>query len=141
MMNFIEAGCAECHSGPMFSDFELHVLTVPENDKLNEIDFGDGNFAFRTPTLRNLSSTAPYMHNGVFQTLEEVLEFYDEVDDSSQNPHIPSSARAEELGRLDLPDDQVSSIIAFIKALDDPHFDKSIPAQVPSQLKPGGNIE
>ena len=141
MINFMEAGCADCHNGPMFSDYELHVLTVDENDKLNEIDEGDGNFAFRTPTLRNLKSTAPYMHNGTLATLRDVMVFYDDVDDESQNPHISSRSRDEDLRNLNLPDDKVNSIIAFLEALNDEDFDKAELETVPSGLSPGGAID
>ena len=141
MMNFIETGCANCHSGPMFSDFELHVLTVPENDKLNLLDDGDGSFAFRTPTLRNLDITPPYMHNGVFATLEEVLEFYDEATEESQNPNVSSGQRDEKLRQLQVDDDEVSSIIAFLRSLNDNDFDAEIIKAVPSGLNPGGNID
>jgi len=141
MINFSEVGCAGCHNGPMFSDFELHVLTVPENGKLNIPDTGNGEFAFRTPTLRNLELTAPYMHNGIFNTLEEVMEFYDDLIDESQNPNIESGERADKLRQLDIPDDNVASIIAFLNTLNDENFDKEIPNRVPSNLNPGGNID
>lgn len=140
MINFSEVGCVNCHNGPMFSDFELHVLTVPENDKLVEADKGDGSFAFRTPSLRNLVQTAPYMHNGVFASLEEVLEFYDDADDESQNSHVPSQQRDQKLEQLNIPDDKVASIIAFLKALDDDNFDNETLTEVPSKLPPGGAI-
>ena len=77
MERFDRAGCANCHSGPMFSDFEPHVLGVPDNAKLAQSDAGvAGGYAFRTPSLRNLRYTAPYMHNGAFSTLNDVLRFY-----------------------------------------------------------------
>ena len=67
MEQFQSAGCINCHSGPMFSDFTTHVLGVPDNPKLPESDGGvNKTYAFRTPSLRNLSATAPYMHNGTF---------------------------------------------------------------------------
>ncbi len=73
MERFQSAGCINCHGGPMFSDFAAHVLAVPDNPRLATSDAGMGNeYAFRTPSLRNLSATAPYMHNGVFATLPEV---------------------------------------------------------------------
>ncbi len=141
MINFIEVGCVNCHNGPMFSDFDLHVLTVPENGKLNFPDDGDGDFAFRTPSLRNLKHTAPYMHNGVFSSLDEVLSFYDDVDGESQNPNVSSQNRDEKLMLLNLQDNKVESIIAFLNALNDENFDKDIPDSVPSQLSPGGDID
>jgi len=59
MQEFVIAGCAECHSGPLFSDFELHVLGTPEAEGLAVPDTGDGTFAFQTPMLRQLEFTAP----------------------------------------------------------------------------------
>jgi cytochrome c peroxidase len=60
---FLEAGCARCHSGPMFSDFKVHVIAAPDTDKRIEVDSGfQGSFAFRTPSLRNLRFTAPYIY-------------------------------------------------------------------------------
>ena len=80
MERFQSTGCINCHSGPMFSDFAAHVLGVPENAKLTDSDAGvDKKFAFRTPSLRNLSVTGPYMHNGVFTTLPQVIDFYQRV--------------------------------------------------------------
>lgn len=78
MREFIEVGCADCHSGPMFSDYELHVLGVPDN-RNNQDEGSTGIFDFRTPTLRNLKFTAPYMHNGLFDDLEDVVDFYHEI--------------------------------------------------------------
>ena len=54
MNTFIEVGCANCHSGPMFSDFELHTLSVPDHPLVND-DGATGAFDFRTPSLRKLS--------------------------------------------------------------------------------------
>jgi len=141
MINFTEVGCANCHNGPMFSNFELHVLTVPENQKLETPDKGNGDFAFRTPTLRNLDFTAPYMHNGVFNSLDEVMAFYDDVDDESQNPNVSSQNKDKKLGDLNIPDDKVASIIAFLKSLNDENFDDTILTEVPSKLQAGGNIQ
>ena len=80
MERFQSVGCINCHNGPMFSDFATHVLAVPDNPKLPESDSGvNKTYAFRTPSLRNLSATAPYMHNGVFATLREVVNFYQRI--------------------------------------------------------------
>ncbi len=80
MERFQSVGCINCHNGPMFSDFATHVLAVPDNPKLPESDSGvNKTYAFRTPSLRNLSVTAPYMHNGVFATLPDVVNFYQRI--------------------------------------------------------------
>ena len=154
---FNEADCSDCHRGPMLSDFNMHAEGVAENPLLAEPDAGDGRFRFRTPTLRNVAVTAPYMHNGMIGTLEEVLEFYDRG--RSENPNVSNRRRrrGDDDRRDDVPatpgrlsgrfrgvDDmtvqQQEDIIAFLEALTDPDFDRTIPARVPSGLTPGGNI-
>jgi cytochrome c peroxidase len=142
MTNFVSAGCVKCHSGPMFSDYKLHVMGHEDNVKLPESDNGDGKYAFRTPSLRNLKLTAPYMHNGVFKSLEEVLSFYEELSGAggSRNKKIPTSAMDKIIRPFGMTNDQMPSIVAFLKTLDDENFDKSIPVSVPSKLNPGGNI-
>ena len=80
MERFQSVGCINCHNGPMFSDFEPHVLAVPDNRKLTEPDSGvSKTYAFRTPSLRNLGVTAPYMHNGVFASLQDVVNHYQRI--------------------------------------------------------------
>jgi len=141
MNAFIEVGCADCHSGPMFSDYELHTIGVMDN---GTIDRGaTDNFDFRTPTLRNLNLTAPYMHNGLHNTLEEVMEFYEEIaegDDDQRNVNVSENQLDEEMQDLDLDDDQIDEIIAFLDALNDLDFDTTAPDSVPSGLAVGGNI-
>lgn len=143
MNAFIEVGCADCHSGPMFSDYELHTIGVQDN--VNPPDEGATNsFDFRTPTLRNLNLTAPYMHNGIHATLEDVMEFYEEVaegGDDQRNVNVAENALDEEMQDLALDDDQIDAIIAFMNALNDDSFDKTIPDRVPSGLPVGGNID
>ncbi len=72
---FALTGCAECHSGPVFSEFETHVLGVAEANGLIAPDTGAGNFGFRTPTLRQLAFTAPYFHGGQENSLDEIIDF------------------------------------------------------------------
>jgi len=69
MKAFVSVGCNNCHSGPMFSDYKLHVLGVKAHPGMEEYDEGDGTYAFRTTTLRNLKYTAPSMHNGQLLTI------------------------------------------------------------------------
>ena len=138
MQEFTVAGCADCHSGPMFSDFELHVLGAAEHGVRDEPDNGDGDFAFRTPTLRQLDFTAPYFHNGQFASLSSAIDFYDERN-SSENPNVASSSLDPEL--LDIPemDDGRGALIqVFLDALNDSNFDQTVPESVPSGLPPGG---
>ena len=77
-----KARCILCHNGPNFTDYQFHNLGVPQVGPLKE-DLGRYNVtqaekdkaAFKTPTLRSISETAPYMHDGALKTLEEVVDF------------------------------------------------------------------
>ncbi|MCB0629734.1 MAG: cytochrome-c peroxidase, partial [Lewinella sp.] len=139
---FKKAGCANCHNGPMFSDYKMHVLGVPGNDKLPEPDQGfEAQFAFRTPSLRNLRFTAPYMHNGELKTLQKVLEFYQDISmGKNRNPDIPNELQDTLIGEIELSVRDMAPIISFFNTLNDDSFDKEVPKQVPSRLMVAGNI-
>jgi len=145
MRRFERIGCANCHKGPMFSDFQLHVLGVPDNPKLPMSDAGaENSYAFRTASLRNLALTAPYMHSGVFQNLEDVLEFYDDVQSRrgrARNPNVDRDQLDPLVRRLRGVDEDDEDLIAFLRALSDESFDRTIPARVPSGLAVGGRIQ
>lgn len=118
------------------------MLSVPDNAKLAASDAGvNGTYVFRTPSLRNVGLTAPYMHNGVFQSLAHVVAFYDRIGDgNSQNPHVSRQQLDGNLRRINLRNNEQAQIVAFLGALTDTNFDKSIPASVPSKLNPGGTL-
>ena len=140
---FKSVGCINCHNGPMFSDYKLHVLGVPENKKVPEPDSGfQESFAFRTATLRNLRFTAPYMHNGVFQNLKQVLEFYEDISfGKTRNPSVSKEMFDPLVRELQLSVKDMSLIISFLNTLNDDNFDREIPKKVPSGLPVGGNIQ
>jgi len=150
MEAFDDVGCDRCHDGPMFSDYRLHAEGVMEHPFLAEPDTSDGRFRFRTPTLRNVALTAPYMHNGTLPTLEDVLEFYDKG--RSENPNVASGGRrrgdrgdgpsvSRDFRRVDdMTPQQMEDIVAFLHALTDERFDRTEPGRVPSGLPPGGRI-
>ncbi len=140
--SFKEAGCGNCHNGPMFSDFKPHTLGVPENPKLPAFDMGmDSTYAFRTPSLRNLRFTAPYMHNGRFQTLKEVLEFYEDIANGKMRHEVLVEDQLDTLvNEIELSVREMAPIISFLNTLNETNFDKEIPASVPSGLPVGGNI-
>jgi cytochrome c peroxidase len=164
MEQFRQAGCANCHSGPMFSDFKLHVLGVPDNAQSAASDTGsEKSYAFRTPSLRNLAYTAPYMHSGVFASLNDVVRFYNRGGRGGRgggggqfgrgggqggrggrggglrNPNVAGAQLDPLLAQVRVRG-RGNDIIAFLGALNDDSFDKTIPAKVPSGLPPGGAI-
>jgi cytochrome c peroxidase len=152
MERFQSAGCINCHSGPMLSDFATHVLAVPDSSKLPESDSGvNKTYAFRTPSLRNLNATAPYMHNGAFATLPDVVNFYRQIsrgggrrgggDARGVNAQV-SRDQIDPLARqLNMRGRGQQDLIAFLRALDDPDFDRSVPERVPSGLPVGGRLQ
>ena len=153
LRRFDAVGCADCHSGPMFSDFDLHVLGVPDNPLLDFSDAGaNGRYEFRTPTLRNLNTTGPYFHNGVARDLQAVLNFYRRIQGGpgggggngpgnlNINPNVRPNQIAPEARDLRVNNNDVQAIIAFLQSLNDESFDRTIPTSVPSGLPVGGNI-
>jgi cytochrome c peroxidase len=142
MREFQRVGCVNCHNGPMFSDYKLHVLSVPDNPKLPASDSGaNQTYAFRTASLRNLAFTAPYMHSGAFTNLADVLKFYNRVRRRPSNPNVSRDQIDPLLLRLRGVDDSSRDIIKFLSTLNDDSFDKTIPTHVPSGLHPGGRID
>lgn len=73
-----EAGCISCHNGPLLSDGNFYRLGVSSSDNGREQVTGveQDRMRFRTPSLRNVAQTAPYMHDGSHKTLTSVVEFY-----------------------------------------------------------------
>ena len=150
---FTKAACSSCHGGPMFSDFQFHVLGVPQEGDGKDVVPGDDTgreehtlnpsdrYAFRTPTLRNIELTAPYMHDGAFATLEDVVRFYDQgalprhpaVGDALVDPFVRDP--------LGLTNEEVAALVTFLNALTDPGtaLDPTlltVPESVPSGLEP-----
>jgi cytochrome c peroxidase len=140
--DFVTSGCAKCHSGPMLSDYKTHVLGVADNGKNTASDSGvNGSYAFRTPSLRNVALTAPYMHSGTVANLQAVLNFYDPGRGGgavATNPHVAASQR-DPLFPTRVTNPQ--NIIAFLGSLTAASYDRTVPAAVPSGLAVGGNIQ
>jgi cytochrome c peroxidase len=112
LMLFVgRAGCAMCHRGPNFADDQFHALGVNGDDPGR---FGvtgeeaDRN-GFKTPTLRNVAQTAPYMHDGSLSTLRGVIDFYDAG--GGERPKSPL------LHKLHLTKLEKSDLVAFLESL------------------------
>jgi cytochrome c peroxidase len=73
-----EAGCVECHHGPLLSDGEFYRLGSSYKDEGRAKVTGkrEDRYRFRTPSLRNVAETGPYMHDGSLKTLDDVVTFY-----------------------------------------------------------------
>jgi cytochrome c peroxidase len=111
-----KARCTRCHSGFNFTDEKFHNLGIGWDT--NTVDLGrymvtknpEDVGAFKTPTLREIARTAPYMHDGRFKTLEEVVNFYNQG--GIANPH-----RDNTLIPLEMNDQEKADLVAFLKSL------------------------
>jgi len=104
-----KANCVACHVGPNFTDERLHNTGVAWRDgKFADAGAGLGNF--KTPTLREIARTAPYMHDGSLATLEEVIDFYDRG--GRANPNLDPEIRPL---RFSEPDKR--AMAAFLRTL------------------------
>jgi cytochrome c peroxidase len=110
-----KAGCSKCHVGPNLTDEKYHNLGVgmdAEKPDLGRFDFTKADAdrgAFKTPTIRNVSLSAPYMHDGSQKTLEEVVTWYDEG--GHPNPNLDKDIKA-----LDLSPEEKADLVAFMQA-------------------------
>jgi cytochrome c peroxidase len=123
-----KAHCASCHSGPSFTDGSFQDIGSATGD-----DIGRGRlfpaseklqYAFKTPTLRDVADRGPYMHDGSVATLEGVIELYDKggIDRPSRSPSIKP---------LGLTTAEKAELIAFLKTLSAP----AVEAQSPKLAK------
>ncbi len=111
---FGKARCGSCHIPPLFSDHEFHNLGVGGGKDLGRFGVtGDPKEkgAFRTPSLRDATLTAPYMHDGSIATLREVIEFYNAG--AGPNPLLD-----QVIHPLNLSDDQIDDLLAFLQSLE-----------------------
>lgn len=104
-----KANCVACHMGPNFTDERLHNTGVAWRDG-KFADPGAGRGDFKTPTLREVARTAPYMHDGSIATLEEVVEYYDRG--GNRNPTADPELRPLHLSSVEKRD-----IVAFLQSL------------------------
>ncbi len=145
-----KGNCAACHPSrpaengtpPLFTDFTYDNLGVPKNpenpfytlppdlnpDGYDFVDLGLGaivkdsleNGKFRVPTLRNAAVTDPYMHNGIFKNLFQMLAFYNNRDVAPwPGPEVPQNVNRDELGDLGLTNQELEDIVVFLRTLTD----------------------
>ncbi|MEO1628224.1 MAG: cytochrome c peroxidase, partial [Bacteroidota bacterium] len=147
-----KAACGTCHFAPTFNgtvpprfeESETEILGVPKTKENKELDVDRGRYAsgrpidkapfyefsFRTPSVRNIELTAPYMHNGVYETLEEVMDFYNKGGGAGMGIDVPHQTLPD--APLNLTDQDQQDIIAFMKSLTDTNYDQSRPERLPS---------
>lgn len=133
-----KALCATCHFLPLtngsvppfFKETEKEVIGVPNAKDNKEIDDDRGFYwvyeedehdgMFKTPTIRNIEKTAPYMHNGVYTTLEEVMDFYNKGGGAGLGFNLPHQTLP--FDNLELTESEISAVISFMKTLTDEEY-------------------
>ena len=111
---FGDAGCARCHRGPLLTDEKFYRIGI-SHDKGRGLVTGktEDNYKFRTPSLRNIARTGPYMHNGSYKTLGDVLFFYFRGVPTSGPDRLPLDIESLQ----SIPYSEMSDLIAFLEAL------------------------
>ena len=133
-----KAKCATCHFIPLtngtvppnFDRSESEILGTPNKNKKLDGDLGKfvitgaaiHKNSFKTPTIRNIELTAPYMHNGVYKTLEEVVDFYNEGGGIGLGFDVPNQTLPGD--KLNLSGLEKKQLIAFMRTLTDKKYSK-----------------
>jgi len=111
--------CAECHGGFNFTDYSMQnnglYLHYADSGKMRLTRLEEDRAFFKVPTLRNVELTAPYMHDGSFNTLEEVVSHYQ--TGGKNNPH-----KSDKIKGFDITQNEKEDLINFLKALTDTTF-------------------
>ncbi len=140
------AQCGTCHFVPQFNGVkppyvssEFEVLGVPADTAFHRLSPDSGRaginpapemlHAFRTGTVRNAMRTAPYMHNGVFRSMDEVLEFYNRGGGAGRGLEVPNQTLSAD--RLGLSPAEKEQLKAFIRSLDEPLPVIRLPERLP----------
>jgi cytochrome c peroxidase len=114
------AGCVRCHGGPTFSDAGFHNIGLDvvsaDTGRAGVTGLTGDQGAFKTPSLRNIALTGPYMHDGRFATLEQVVQHY---SDGIQPAATLDPGLARQNGGVRLSVAQQADLVAFMRALTD----------------------
>jgi len=150
-----KAQCGTCHFAPFFNgtvppnfdETEWEIIGTPENKNNKKIDSDMGRYnvakmdihqyAFKTPTIRNIEYTAPYMHNGVYLKLEEVLDFYNNGGGVGHGYEVPNQTLPSD--SLKLSKNEMNDIISFMKTLNDTVGLTKKPTKLP-EIKLDGQV-
>jgi cytochrome c peroxidase len=146
-----KAQCATCHFVPQFNGVkppyvgsEFEVLGVPNDTGYKALSPDKGRYginaatethnAFRTGSIRNATHTAPYMHNGIFKSIEQVIDFYDGGGGAGRGLFVPNQTLSAD--SLHLTTSEKANLIAFIQTLNERIAFEAPPATLPqSKIK------
>lgn len=148
LFNSVKLRCFECHGAPTFANSDYKVLGIPSLEDATKMSDDEGRFgivnavtnrwAFKIPTLRNVTRHPPYMHNGALKTLDDVLDFYSKggglglgykVKIDGKDVDVPVD---DKIGKYDLSTEERADLKAFLESLTDESLLPEVPAKVPS---------
>jgi len=118
-----KARCSVCHSGPNFTDGSFHNIGLDNGDDVGRFEFVKVESlkgAFKTPTLRNVVNTSPYMHNGQLKTMEEVIDHY--IDGGKGKANLSKDMKPVKLSKQEKTD-----LINFLNSLSEPETPVTFP--------------
>lgn len=141
-----KAQCGTCHFVPQFNGVkppftgsEFEVIGVPADSNYHKLSGDKGRYAinpvnemmnaFRSGSIRNIAYTKPYMHNGVFQTLEQVIDLYDAGGGSGKNLKVENQTLSTE--SLHLTKEEKNDLLAFMHSLNENIIFEATPAALP----------
>jgi len=142
-----KAQCATCHFAPQFNGVkppyvgsEFEVLGVPADTNFKKLSPDNGRYninpafemanAFRTGTLKNIARTAPYMHNGVFRTLNQVIDFYDTGGGIGHGLDVKNQTLSADSLHLTRADK--NNLLAFMRSLNEEIVFETMPTKLPA---------
>ncbi len=169
---FGKAGCGDCHSGPLLTDQLHHNLAVPQlgpgKDEESGLDFGRFGetgqavdlYSFRTPPLRNVTETGPWMHNGSFSDLQSVIKHHLDGERSLKKYRARNQLTQVDLqglvvtnqrihremletletSEIDLERGEINKLVDFLESLTAPNLSARLEAAIPSSV-PSGMLE
>lgn len=141
-----KAQCATCHFLPQFNGVkppyigsEFEVIGVPADTAFKALSPDSGRYlvnpatetlhAFRTGSLRNIARTKPYMHNGVFASLQQVIEFYNNGGGAGRGLRVPNQTLSAE--PLHLTAAEIQQLTLFLQSLSEQYLPPTVPATLP----------
>lgn len=147
-----KGGCGTCHFAPVFNgtvpplyqESESEVLGIPENPAAKKLvlDADEGRYngklkeaapfykySFKTPTIRNIALTAPYMHNGSYKTLKQVMDFYNKGGGIGLGIDVPYQTLPSD--KLNLSNAEIKDVVAFMQSLTDTTNLTNVPVSLP----------
>lgn len=150
-----KAQCGTCHFVPHFNGIkppyigsEFEVLGVPADTAFTKLSDDKGRYnvnpadetlhAFRTTTIRNSQFTKPYMHNGVFTTLEQVIDFYDGGGGAGRKLNVPNQTLSSD--SLKLSQTEKKQLIAFMHSLNENIIFETPPPSLPASSDKAINV-